>query len=197
MDQSGKTLWVVLGIIGGFLFVFVLMPGCMVIGKYNQMVTMNERVDMAWSQVENVLQRRYDLIPNLVNTVKGYAKHEKEIFMQFAEARKMMAGAQNVNEKMRANDMLTSALGRLMVVVEKYPDLKANQSFQKLMDELAGTENRIAVERKRYNESVAVFNIIVGRFPGNIVAGMFGFEKKSEAYFKAKDEAQEAPQVKF
>lgn len=197
MNQNGKTLWIVLGIIAGFLFFFVLMPGCMVISKYNQIVTMDNQIQISWAQVENVLQRRYDLIPNLVNTVKGYAKHERTIFDEFAQARKMMAGARSVGEKLRANDMLSGVLGRLMVVVERYPDLKANQSFQKLMDELAGTENRIAVERKRYNESVGIYNILVSRFPGNIVAGIFSFEKKSEAYFKAKEEAQEVPKVKF
>ncbi|MBD3271993.1 MAG: LemA family protein, partial [Elusimicrobia bacterium] len=153
--------------------------------------------ELSWSQVENVLQRRYDLIPNLVNTVKGYAKHERELFEQFAEARKMMAGARSVNEKMRANDALSGALSRLMVVVEQYPNLKANESFQKLMDELAGTENRIAVERKRYNDSVGVYNIMVKRFPGNIVASIFNFEQKSEAYFQADEQAQEAPKVEF
>lgn len=197
MNQNGKTVWIVLGIIGGLLLFFVIMPGCIVARKYNQIVTVNERINLSWSQVENVLQRRYDLIPNLVNTVKGYAKHEGGIFNQFAEARKMMAGARTVGEKMRANDALSSVLGRLMVVVERYPDLKANQSFQKLMDELSGTENRIAVERKRYNESVGIYNIIVSRFPGNIVASFFSFEKKSEAYYKAKEEAQEAPKVEF
>jgi len=197
MNQQGKTLWVVLGIIAGLLFFFVLVPGCMVVGKYNQIVTMDNQIQIAWSQVENVLQRRYDLIPNLVSTVKGYAKHEREIFDEFAQARKMMAGARNVDEKLRGSDMLSTALGRLMVVVERYPDLKANQSFQKLMDELSGTENRIAVERKRYNEAVGIYNILVSRFPGNIVASLFSFEKKQEAYFKAKEEAQEAPKVEF
>jgi len=164
-------------------------------GTYNSLVTLDEGVKAAWAQVENQLQRRYDLIPNYVETVKGYAAHEKEVLMGVTEARAKVGGAGNVNEKIQANNQLTSALSRLLLVVERYPDLKANTNFIRLQDELAGTENRIAVERRRYNETVKLYNIRIRRFPTNIIAGMFGFEKAD--FFEVPKERQEVPKVKF
>lgn len=168
------------------------------------MVSMDEAVTAQWSQVENVYQRRSDLIPNLVNTVKGYADFEKETLTQVIEAR-AKATAVNINpEKLDAQAIqnfqeaqtgLSSALSRLMVVVEKYPDLKANQGFLDLQAQLEGTENRITVERQKFNESAKSYNTNIRKFPRNIFAGMFGFEKK--AYFEATQGAEKAPEVKF
>lgn len=188
-----KTVWIVLGV----LLLFTIFAGMMLMGKYNTLVKLDESIPGAWAQVENVLQRRYDLIPNLVETVKGYAKHEKELFEQFAIARQMAAGAQTVPDKVRASNAMESVLSRLMVVVERYPDLKANQNFLKLQDELAGTENRIAVERKRYNNAVKQYNTLVRSFPTVIIARMYGFEHKGDSYFKMVEAAKEAPKVKF
>jgi len=164
-------------------------------GTYNSLVQMDETVKGAWAQVENQLQRRYDLIPNYVETVKGYAKHEKEVFVKVTQARSRVAGAGTVKEKMEANNRLSSALARLLVVVERYPQLKANTNFIRLQDELAGTENRIAVERRRFNESVRVYNTKVRSFPTNFVANMFGFEKA--VFFEVPKEKQEVPKIKF
>ena len=165
------------------------------ISKYNNLVTGEEKIDAAWAQVENQLQRRFDLIPNLVNTVKGYAQHEEEVFTQIADARTKYGGADTVGEAAAANDDLSSALSRLLVIVENYPQLKADVQFTRLMDELAGTENRLAVARKDYNETVQTFNNNVRRFPGNLIAGMFGFEKKD--YFEIKEGVEETPTVDF
>ena len=148
----------------------------------NSLVMMDEDVSGTWAQVENQLQRRYDLIPNLVNTVKGIAAHEKEVFTAIAEARSRLGSAQSPSQKMQASQMMESALSRLLVVVERYPDLKANQSFNRLMDELAGTENRLSVERRRFNESIKQFNKSIRLFPKSFVASASGFEKKD--YFK-------------
>jgi LemA protein len=191
MAQANKTLLVVLGIIA----LIILIGFFYVKGTYNSLVSMDESVKAAWAQVENQLQRRYDLIPNYVETVKGYASHEKEVFTRVTEARSRVAGAANINEKIQANNDLSSALARLLVVVENYPDLKANTNFIRLQDELAGTENRIAVERRRYNEMVKTYNIRIRQFPTNIFAGMFGFEKA--VFFEVPKEKQEAPKVKF
>ena len=190
-----SKLWKTLIIIAVILFILILIPYTFLKGTYNRLVTMDESVNSAWAQVENQLQRRYDLIPNYVETVKGYAAHEKELFVQVTEARSRVGGAGNVPDKIAAINDLSSALSRLMVVVERYPDLKANQNFIRLQDELAGTENRIAVERRRYNETVRAFNEKVRQFPTNIIAGMFGFEKAT--YFEVPKEAQEAPKIKF
>ena len=185
-----------LGIVAGLLVLFVLIPGCVWIGAHNRIVTLHEQIDSSWAQVETVLQRRYDLIPNLVNTVKGYAKHEKGLFEEVTKLRSQWSGAKTTNEKVEAATQMQGVLGRLMVVVERYPDLKANQNFLALQDELAGTENRISVERRRYNEAVRLYNSVVRRFPSNIIAGIEGYER-SASYFEAAAGAQETPKVEF
>ncbi len=164
-------------------------------GTYNQLVGLDEGVKGKWAQVENQLQRRFDLIPNLVSTVKGYAAHEKDVLTEVTNARSRVGGAGSVPDKMEANNGLSSALARLLVVVERYPDLKADQNFLKLQDELAGTENRIAVERKRYNDAVVVFNTKLRSFPTNIIAGFFDFSRAD--LFEAPGEAKSAPKVEF
>jgi LemA protein len=182
-------------IIVGIIIVVGLIPYAYLKSTYNTLVTMDESVKAAWAQVENQLQRRADLIPNLVETVKGFATQEKEVFIKVTEARSRVAGAGTINEKIEANNQLSSALSRLLVVVERYPELKSNANFMRLQDELAGTENRIAVERRRFNEAVRVYNTEIRSFPTNIVAGMFGFEKAT--FFEVPKEAQEVPKVKF
>ena len=191
MGKSQKTILIVVAL----LVLLIIIPYSYLKGTYNSLVTMDETVKGAWAQVENQLQRRYDLIPNYVETVKGYAAHEKEVFVKVTEARSKVAGAANIGEKMQANNQLSSALSRLMVVVERYPELKASTNFIRLQDELAGTENRIAVERRRFNEMVKVYNIKIRSFPTNIIAGMFGFEKAT--FFEVPKERQEAPKVTF
>jgi LemA protein len=191
MSKGLKTLLIIVGII----ILIIVIPYSYIKGTYNSLVTMDESVKGAWAQVENQLQRRYDLIPNYVETVKGYAAHEKEVFVKVTEARSKVAGAGSINEKIQANNQLSSALSRLLVIVERYPELKANTNFIRLQDELAGTENRIAVERRRFNETVKVYNIKIRTFPTNIIAGMFGFEKAT--FFEVPKESQEAPKVKF
>jgi LemA protein len=191
MDSKKKTLIIVLAVIA----VLVIAAYSFFAGNYNKFVSLDQGVKNAWSQVENQLQRRYDLIPNLVETVKGYAKQEKDVMVQVTEARAKVGGAGNVPDKISANNELSGALSRLMVIVEKYPDLKSNQNFMHLQDELAGTENRIAVERMRYNEAVKIYNQTIKSFPANLLAGMFGF--KDAAFFEAPKEAKEAVKVKF
>lgn len=191
MSKGTKSLLITVGIIA----LIILIGFSYFKGTYNSLVTMDEGVKAAWAQVENQLQRRYDLIPNYVETVKGYAKHEKEVFIKVTEARSNVRGATSIKDKIQANNQLTSALARLLVVVERYPDLKANTNFIRLQDELAGTENRIAVERRRFNEAVRVYNTKIRSFPTNIIAGMFGFEKAT--FFEVPKERQEAPKVKF
>jgi len=191
MSKGLKTLLIIVGIV----ILIIIIPYSYIKGTYNSLVTMDESVKGAWAQVENQLQRRYDLIPNYVETVKGYAAHEKEVFVKVTEARSKVAGAGSINEKIQANNQLSSALSRLLVVVERYPELKANTNFIRLQDELAGTENRIAVERRRFNETVKVYNIKIRTFPTNIIAGMFRFEKAT--FFEVPKERQEAPKVKF
>jgi LemA protein len=163
--------------------------------QYNRLVRSAENVDGAWSQVENVLQRRADLVPSLVETVRGYAAHEREIFTEVANARSRLLAARDPAESEAADGQLQSALGRLLAIAERYPDLKADQSFLRLQDELAGTENRIAVERKRYNETVREHNTRIRRFPTNLVAQVTGFERQD--YFEASPEAREPPEVRF
>jgi LemA protein len=162
---------------------------------YNKVVQASETADASWSQVQNVLQRRADLIPNLVETVKGYAAHEKEIFIEVANARSRLLAAKTPAEASAADAGLNSALGRLLAIAEAYPDLKANESFIRLQDELAGTENRIAVERMRFNEAVKDYNVLIKRFPTNLVAKVTGFSQR--AYFEAAPSAQNVPQVDF
>ncbi|KXZ39037.1 LemA protein [Alkalithermobacter thermoalcaliphilus JW-YL-7 = DSM 7308] len=165
------------------------------IGTYNGLVSKAEEVDSQWANVESKLQRRYDLIPNLVEAVKGSMKQEQEIFGQIAEARAKMAGAQTTEEKVLASNQLEGALGRLLVVMENYPELKSNQNVSKLMDELSGTENRISVERDRYNAVVRDYNKKIRSFPTNLMAKAMGFETRN--YFEASKDAQAAPKVKF
>jgi LemA protein len=162
----------------------------------NTLVTKNEAVKAAWSQVDIVLQRRADLIPNLVETVKGYAQQEQTVFGDIAKARSALLSAGNPQEKIAANGQLDGALGRLLLIVENYPQLKSNENFLRLQDELAGTENRIAVERKRYNDTLQDYNTYVQQFPQNIFAGWAGF-KANEAYFAASEGSRQAPKVNF
>ena len=162
---------------------------------YNRMVAMQESVEAAWAQVENQLQRRNDLIPNLVEVTKGYAGHEREIFERIADARSRLLAGGPRDEKIAAANELSGALGRLLAIAERYPDLKANQQFARLSDELAGTENRIAVERMRYNETVRTYNAYIKSFPVFLYAGALGF--KPEKYFEAPPEAKQVPRVDF
>lgn len=185
MKGSNKILIVIVAIIG-----IIALLG---FTTYNSLVNLNETTEQQYANVESKLQRRYDLIPNLVNSVKGAMKQEQEVFSNIADARSKMAGATSVNEKVNASNELEGAIGRLLVVMENYPQLKSNENVTKLMDELAGTENRISVERDRYNEVVRDYNKKIKRFPSNIFANMFGFESKD--YFKANPQAQQAPNV--
>ena len=162
----------------------------------NTLVGKNEAVKSAWSQVDIVLQRRADLIPNLVETVKGYAQQEQTVFGDIAKARSALLSAGNPQDKIAANNQLDGAIGRLLLVVENYPQLKSNENFLRLQDELAGTENRIAVERKRYNDTLQDYNTYVQQFPQNIFAGWAGF-KANNAYFVASEASREAPKVNF
>ena len=179
----------------GILILVVIIIGGWLKGTYNGLVSADEGVKASWAQVENQLQRRMDLIPNLVETVKGYATHERETFQAVTEARAKVAGAGTIPQKIEANQDLGSALSRLLVVLERYPDLKANQNFLRLQDELAGTENRIAVERRRYNETVRDYNVRLRSFPTVLLAGPFGFEKAE--LFEAAPQAATAPEVDF
>jgi len=178
------------------LGIAVLLLALSFISVYNGIVSKHETITANWAQVENQLQRRNDLIPNLMNTVKGYAAHEKSVFEEVTNARSQWAKASTMDEKVKAAGVIDAALSRLLLVVENYPTLKADQTFLKLMDELSGTENRIAVERMRYNEAVRDYNITVRRFPGNFVAGMFGYKVATE-YFKAEEKTKAVPEVKF
>jgi LemA protein len=185
-------IWIVIGII-----VLLLIVGCSsYVGAKNQMVTKNEAVKAAWSQVDIVLQRRADLIPNLVETVKGFALQEQTVFGDIAKARSRLLSANTPSDKIAANQQLDGALGRLLVVVENYPQLKSNENFLRLQDELAGTENRIAVERKRYNDALQDYNTFIGLFPNSFWAGMAGF-KRNDAYFAASEGSRNAPKVDF
>jgi LemA protein len=176
--------------------VIALMLGSSFIGRRNQMAIKREAVNAAWAQVDVVLQRRADLIPNLVETVKGIAVQEQIVFGDIAKARSALLGAHSPAEKIAANGQLDSALGRLLVVVENYPQLKSNENFLRLQDELAGTENRIAVERRRYNEAVQDYNTFISLFPNSLVASFGGFTR-NDAYFKTDEGARQAPKVNF
>jgi LemA protein len=172
-------------------FVALSLSGC----SYNKFVGQEEAVKAQWAQVENQLQRRNDLIPNLVETVKGYATHEESVFKEIADSRSRLLAAKSPEESIAAANQQTSALGRLLAVVENYPNLKANEQFNRLMDELSGTENRIAVERMRYNERVQEYNTSRRQFPANVTAKLFGF--KEHPFFTAPEEAKQVPKVNF
>jgi len=174
------------------LLLALFVSGC----GYNRLVELEQRVNSAWAQVENQLQRRNDLIPNLVNIVKGYAAHEKEIFQNIANARAALMGARSIPEKIDASNQLEANLRQLFVIVENYPQLKADATFARLMDEVAGTENRIAVERMRYNQAVEEYNAYVRRIPTIYTAKVFGFDLE-KPYFKAVEGAQSVPQIDF
>ena len=175
----------------GVVVLALMLSGC----SYNTFVSQEEAIKAQWAQVENQLQRRNDLIPNLVETVKGYAAHESGVFQAVAESRAKLAGAKTPDEKIAAANEQSSALARLLAVVENYPQLKSNESFNRLMDELSGTENRIAVERMRYNEKVQAYNTQRRKFPSNVTAKIFGF--KEYPYFQVPAEAKTAPKVNF
>jgi LemA protein len=187
-----KTGVIILIIIVVLLFWF----GGTFISHRNEMVVKREAVNSAWSQVDVVLQRRADLIPNLVETVKGFATHEEKVFGDIAAARAALIGAKTPADKIAANGQLDGALARLLVVVENYPQLRSNENFLRLQDELAGTENRIAIERRRYNETLQDYNTYIGLFPNNIVASLSGFTR-NDAYFKADEGSRQAPKVNF
>lgn len=183
-------------IILGILVAIVLLFGMSVIGTRNELVTQKNTVEAAFAQVEVALQRRADLIPNLVETVKGFASQEKDVIASVANARAALSGARTPAEKISANSQLDGALSRLLVVVESYPQLKSDANFMRLQDELAGTENRIAVERRKYNETVQKYNTTIELFPNNIAASLFGFQR-NDAYFKTEPGARTAPKVNF
>ncbi len=199
-----KKIWIVLIVIGVIIIGIIGSVALSSKSSYNSMVSMDEAVNADWAQVENVYQRRADLIPNLVNTVKGYATHEKETLEGVIEARAKATSvninpgnmnAQSLQQFQAAQTGLSSALSKLMVVVERYPELKANQGFLDLQAQLEGTENRIAVERRKFNQSAQSFNTYIRTFPKNIYANIFGFEKR--AYFEAEKGAEKAPEVQF
>jgi LemA protein len=181
-------------LLGAVLLAIVL--GGWAMSVNNHLVALQEQMKGSWAQVETVLQRRYDLVPNLVATVKGYAEHEKELFENVARLRSQWSAAQSVSEKAKTASAMEGALARLLVVAENYPELKASQNFRDLQFELAGTENRISVERQRYNETVRAYNTSVRQMPTSLVASFFGFQS-SDAYFDAAPEAKEAPKVQF
>src|SRR5229473_2167704 len=191
MEEKMK-IWIAIGVIALLLVVGF----SSYVGAKNQMVTKNETVKAAWSQVDIVLQRRADLIPNLVETVKGFALQEQTVFGDIAKARSRLLSANTPADKIAANQQLDGALGRLLVVVENYPQLKSNENFLRLQDELAGTENRISVERKRYNEALQDYNTFIALFPNSLVASMGGFTR-NDAYFKTEEGARQVPKVSF
>jgi LemA protein len=188
--MKAAIIVVVLILILAFLF------GSTYVGRRNQMTIKREAVNAAWAQVDVVLQRRADLIPNLVETVKGIAAQEQKVFGDIAAARAALIGARSPADKIAANGQLDSALSRLLVVVENYPQLKSNENFMRLQDELAGTENRIAVERRRYNQAVQDYNTYISLFPNSLIAGFAGFTR-NDAYFKTEEGARQAPRVNF
>ncbi len=186
-------MWILGG--AGCLFVFALVLAVLVVALYNRLVVLRNRVDNAWSQIDVQLRRRYDLIPNLVETVKGYATHEKEVFEKVTQARSMAMSAQTVKEQGEAENMLTGTLKSLFAVAEAYPELKANENFMMLQEELSGTESKIAYARQFYNDSVMSYNTTTQTFPTNIVAGVFGFAARD--YFEIEPGAAEPVKVSF
>lgn len=187
--------WIIVGVLLVVIILLVAIPFGMYFSYSNSFKLANNEVEAQMKQVDNILLRRHDLIPNLVSTVKGYATHEKDVFTNLNNARNQMMQANGIKEKAAANGQFESALGRLLMVVENYPQLKANDQFNRLMDELSGTENRLAVERKRYNDLVKDYNNKIQLFPGSIVAGMMGLSAKD--YFEVPESAKEAPKVSF
>ena len=187
-----KKVLVVLGVLVALFLVVAIAFGSMFVGRRNTMVTQKEGIKGAWAQVDTVIQRRADLIPNLVATVKGIAAQEREVFTNIANARAAMAGARTPGQRIAANEQLGGALSRLLVVVERYPELRSNQNFLRLQGELAGTENRIAIERRKYNQTVQQYNTYIQLFPNNLIASMSSFERE-EAYFRTTEEARQAP----
>jgi LemA protein len=188
-----------LGCLGVFVVVVIIVAivvGTGYVSSRNEMVTLNEQVKSNWAQVDVVLQRRADLIPNLVSTVKGFAAHEETVFGDIANARAALLGAKTPGDKIAANGQLDGALGRLLAITENYPQLKSNENFLRLQDELAGTENRIAVERKRYNDSIQAYNTYIGKFPQNFYAKWAGFQRNND-YFSASPTSREVPKVAF
>ena len=191
-----KILLAVVGVVLVLLLLVAGLVGASYVSSKNEMVRKNEAIKQAWSQVDVVLQRRADLIPNLVETVKGYAKHEQTVFGDIANARAGLLNAKTPADKIAANGQLDGALGRLLLIVENYPNLKADQNFMALQDELAGSENRIAVERRRYNEAIQDYNTYIGLFPNSIFASWAGFQRNND-YFAASEGARVAPKVDF
>lgn len=187
MKKSNMGLIIVIAI--------VVLIGIIIMSSYNGIVSLSEDVDSKYATIDTYLQRRADLIPNLVSTVKGYTQHEESIIDSITEAREKMTSAKTVTEKAEANDELTSALNNLMIVVENYPDLKASTNFTQLSDELSGTENRIAVARRDYNDAVKTYNLSIKQFPNSILAGMFGFD--TATYFEASESSKDVPNVSF
>jgi len=187
-----KKALVIGGVLVGLLLLAAIVFGSTFVNLRNTMVVQQEAIKAAWAQVDIVIQRRADLIPNLVETVKGFATQEQEVFGNIANARAALGGARTPAETIEANNQLSGALARLLVIVENYPELKSNQNFIRLQDELAGTENRIAVERRRYNEAVQQYNTTIQLFPNNIVASLSGFTRE-DAYFRTSEEARQAP----
>jgi LemA protein len=187
-----KMVWIILAVV----IIAVLIFGGKFVGVRNQIVTQKEAITAAWAQVDNVMQRRADLIPNLVETVKGYAKHEQAAIQSVTQARAAFAGARTPQERIAANSGLDSAISRLLAIVENYPNLKADQQFLNLQRELAGTENRIAIERQRYNQAVQAYNTNIQLFPNNIVASLAGYSRE-DAYFKTEPGARAVPKVAF
>ena len=187
-----KKALIIGGVLVGLLLLVALAVGSTFIGHRNTMVQQKEGIAGAWAQVDTVIQRRLDLVPNLVETVKGIAAQEKEVFSNIANARAAMAGARTPSQRINANDQLGGALSRLLVVMERYPDLRSSQNFMRLQDELAGTENRIAIERRKYNQTVQLYNTYIQLFPNNLVASMSGFARE-DAYFRTSEEARQAP----
>jgi len=183
-----KKTWLIIGAIIVFLALSL-------VGFYNNLVTKTQAVDNQWAQVETQYQRRFDLIPNLVSSVEGIMTQEQAVFGQIAEARTRYSGATTVEEKARAATQVESALGRLLVIMENYPELRSAENVSQLMDELAGTENRVAVERRRYNDLVRDYNTTIKKFPANLIAGTFGFNERS--YFEAAEGAEQAPEVEI
>ena len=191
----GKGVWIALGVVGVLVLVLLMVFGSYVSAR-NQMVAKDQNVKSMWSEVDVQLERRADLIPNLVETVKGFTKEESTVFGDIANARAGMLNAQGPAAKIQANGQLDGALGRLLLLTENYPQLRSSEQFMRLQDELSGTENRIGVARKRYNDSIQDYNTFVLQFPNNIWAGMAGF-KENDAFFKASPAAQTVPSVKF